>query len=266
MSAAAARVARVEFHPLKVEACVVPEGLELGSGEVVVVRDDEGEDAGSVVDLSDTEEGQYRIVRRASDEECSRRRELKHESERVAAAFEKVRDELELELRVIGAHWRLDRRRVYLYFASEARIDIRQLHRVTSAALGARVALRQVGVRDHARLLGGLGNCGREVCCRRFIRELKPIALRMARQQSLFVESGKISGLCGKLLCCLGFEDEAYQQWLKEMPRVGETVPTASGPRVVVGVDTAKRRLNLRDSSGVEETIALEELGRERGE
>ncbi len=260
------RVARVEFHPLKVEPCIVPDGLELGRGDVVVVRDAEGEDAGVVVDLTETDEGQYRIVRRATAEECSLRRELNGENERAAAVLKQVKDELNLELRVVGAHWRLDRRKVYLFIASEARVDLRQLHRMTSAVLGARVVLRQVGVRDHARLLGGLGSCGREVCCRRFIRELKPIALRMARQQSLFVESSKISGLCGKLLCCLGFEDETYQQWLKEMPRVGETVLTAHGPRVVVGVDTAKRRLNLRDSMGAEETVALEEVGRERVE
>ncbi len=263
---AAERVARVEFHPLKVEPCFVPDGMELDVGEMVVVRDDDGEDAGFVVGLTDTDEGQHRILRRASDEERLRRRELEREDERAAAALEQVGSELAMDLRVIGAHWRFDRRKVFLYFASEARIDVRHLQRAAAAAIGARVALRQVGVRDHARLLGGLGSCGREVCCRRFIRELKPIALRMARQQSLFVESGKISGLCGKLLCCLGFEDEAYQEWLKEMPRVGDTVLTGRGPCVVVGVDTAKRRLNLKDASGADETVALEELGRERGQ
>jgi cell fate regulator YaaT (PSP1 superfamily) len=259
---AAGPAALVEFHPLKVEPCVVPEGMELEAGEVVIVQDDEGEDSGLVVDMSDADDAQHRILRRASAEDLVRRQELEQESERAASMFNRLKDELNVELRVVGAHWRLDRRKVYLYFASESRIDARSLHRAVAAAMGARVALRQVGVRDYARLLGGLGSCGREVCCRRFIRELKPIALRMARQQSLFVESGKISGLCGKLLCCLSFEDEAYQQWLKEMPRVGDTVLTDGGSGVVVGVDMAKRRVNVRDASGTELTVALEELGR----
>jgi cell fate regulator YaaT (PSP1 superfamily) len=122
------------------------------------------------------------------------------------------------------------------------------------------VSIKQIGVRDHARLLGGLGPCGRNLCCRSFVRELKPIALRMARQQNLFVEPSKISGVCGKLLCCLAFEDQSYQQWLRDMPSNGTVVKTGQGPAVVTGHDAVRRRVTVRHKDGTEESVALEEL------
>lgn len=145
---------------------------------------------------------------------------------------------------------------------SEHRLDFRALHKVISSALNIRVAIKQIGVRDHAKLVGGLGPCGRESCCRGFMRELRPIALRMARQQNLFVEPSKISGLCGKLLCCLGFEEDCYRRNLAELPRIGSRVRTVRGVGKVVGFDVLSRSVKVRYEDDVEHLVVLEDTSK----
>lgn len=253
-------VVLVEMHPFKSELCDVPDGLSVRPGDAVVIQEEDGEDVGKVVSYEDSDESRSVVLRAATDGDLRRRKELDDETGEVLKTFSRLKDEYGLGMRVIGAHWRLDRKKVYFFFASEERFDFRALHKAVSTALDARVSIKQVGVRDHARLLGGLGPCGRDLCCRSFVRELKPIALRMARQQNLFVEPSKISGVCGKLLCCLAFEDQSYQQWLKEMPSNGITVTTERGPAVVTSHDAIKRRVTVRYEDGTEQSVALEEL------
>ncbi len=253
-------VVLVEVHPFKSEVCDIPAGLAVHPGDVVVVQDDDGEDVGRVVSYEDSDESRSVILREANEEDLKRREQLDGETGKALETFCRLRDEYGLGMRVVGAHWRLDRRKICFFFASEERFDFRALHKAISTALDSRVSIKQIGVRDHARLLGGLGPCGRNLCCRSFVRELKPIALRMARQQNLFVEPSKISGLCGKLLCCLAFEDQSYQQWLRDMPSNGTTVKTERGPATVVTHDAIKRRVTVRYEDGSEQSVALEEL------
>ena len=252
-------VALVELHPFQSELCDIPAGLAVRPGDAVVVQDEDGEDVGKFVSYED-DESRSVVLRKASEDDLKRRQELDDETDKALEVFCRLKEEHRLGMRVVGAHWRLDRKKVCFYFASEERFDFRALHKAVSAALNSRVAIKQVGVRDHARLLGGLGPCGRDLCCRSFVRELKPIALRMARQQNLFVEPSKISGLCGKLLCCLAFEDQSYQQWLRDMPSDGSTVETERGPAVVTGHDAIKRRVTVRHEDGTEQSVALEDL------
>jgi cell fate regulator YaaT (PSP1 superfamily) len=141
----------VAVNRLRTEACTVPDGLELEVGDMVVIRDEEAEDVGRVVDLSDAEEAQTEVLRRATEEEVALRQAVDREDGRALDVFNRLRQQHRLDMRVVGAHWRLDRRKVYLYFASESRTDFRALHRAITGALGARVAIRQVGVRDHVR-------------------------------------------------------------------------------------------------------------------
>ena len=253
-------VVLVEMHPFKSELCDMPAGLSVRPGDVVVLQDEDGEDVGKVIAYDDSDEGRSVVLRKATAEDLRRRQELDDETGKALETFCRLKEEYGLGMRVVGAHWRLDRRKICFFFASEERFDFRALHKAVSIALDSRVSIKQVGVRDHARLLGGLGPCGRDLCCRSFVRELKPIALRMARQQNLFVEPAKISGLCGKLLCCLAFEDQSYQQWLKDMPSNGITVDTERGPAVVTSHDAVKRRVTVRYEDGTEQSIALEEL------
>jgi cell fate regulator YaaT (PSP1 superfamily) len=250
----------VEVNPFDSLVCLIPSGMALSPGELVVIQDDEGEEMGRFVARTDAEESESRVVRAATAEDLQLRRELRAQEAAALGLFRRVARELGLNVRAIYAHWRHDRRRILFYFVSEERLDFRSLHRSLAAALNARVTVRQIGVRDHARMLGGLGICGRELCCRAFLREMRPITLRMARQQSLFVEPNKISGVCGKLLCCLGYEDETYRQLIMEMPSIGSRVSTERGEGVVTAVDVLTRHLRVRYGDEAELMVALEDV------
>ncbi|MGQ9707425.1 MAG: PSP1 domain-containing protein, partial [bacterium] len=188
------------------------------------------------------------------------RAELDTRTVQALELFRELRNDYQLNMQIVGAHLRLDKRKICFYFVAEDRVNFRMLHKAIASALNLRVAIKQIGVRDHTRLLGGLGICGRVVCCKQFLRELKPITLRMARQQNLFVEPTKISGLCGKLLCCLSYEESIYQQSIANFPRIGARVKTSYGTGNVIEVNTLTRRITVHYDDGSEQSLALEEL------
>jgi cell fate regulator YaaT (PSP1 superfamily) len=260
------QVCRVEIHPFKTEVCELPTNISVEPGDKVVIRDDEGDDLGTVLGPVEDSAGLGVVLRKATPEDLAIRRELDEKTVRVLELFRRQKDEFGLPMKVVDAHWRWDRKKVCFYFIAEQRLDFRGLHKVISSALNIRVAIKQIGVRDHARLVGGLGPCGRELCCATHMSELSPIALRMARLQNLYVEPGKISGLCGKLLCCLRFEEETYRRALAEMPAVGSTVRTARGPGEVTRVDVPTRRVSVRYEDEYEQTVGLEELVENTGD
>lgn len=218
--------ALVEFNPFRREWCEAASELNLKTGELVVVDDGEGEDLGKVLVLQSAQPQVPNgvVVRRASKEEIATRAELEKEAQSTLKLFRSLQNEHHLNMEVITAHWHLDRKKVCFYFLAESRLNFRKFHKALAAALKAkypvpatlRVAIKQVGLRDYVRFWGGLGACGRVVCCKQILWELKPITLRMARQQHLFVEPAKISGLCGKLLCCLAYEEGFYQESTKD--------------------------------------------------
>lgn len=262
--------ALVEFNPFKSDWCAVEPGfagenanplLVLKPGETVVTSDEEGEDLGKVVafDTSGSRPTEGTVLRRATPEDLRVRAELDAQNPGTLELFRRLRDEFQLEMQVVGVHWRLDRKKVCFYFVSDKKLNFRMFHKALASALGVRVAIKQIGVRDHARLLGGIGPCGRVLCCQQFLKELKPITLRMARQQNLFVEPTKISGICGKLLCCLAYEEETYR-WLIACPHVGDRLTTNSGIATVLEVNPLSRRLRVRYENGVEDNISLEEV------
>uniref|UniRef100_A0A7C4CAA3 Stage 0 sporulation protein n=1 Tax=candidate division WOR-3 bacterium TaxID=2052148 RepID=A0A7C4CAA3_UNCW3 len=234
--------------------------MTLTPGETVVIGDEEGFDLGCVACMRPCEDSLCRVLRKATADDLALAAELERKRSGALALFEERRREFGLRMEVVGIHWRLDGKKVCFYFVSEERLDFRGLHKAVSSALNMRVAIKQIGVRDHARLLGGLGPCGRELCCSRSLTEMKPIALRMARQQNLFVEPSKISGVCGKLLCCLSYEEETYRELFTEMPRKGARVATERGEGVVTDVDVLTRRVRVRYSDDAELAVALEDL------
>lgn len=255
------RYALVEFNIFKTDWCLLPAGLEIAPKEMVVVGDEEGEDLGKLVTIDPTGSRPTEgiILRRATGEDMKVRTELDLKTNETLKIFHRLRDEYELEMQVVGVHWRLDRKKVCFYIVSEQKLNFRKFHKALAATLNVRVAIKQIGVRDYARRLGGIGPCGRILCCQQFLKELKPITLRMARQQNLFVEPNKISGLCGKLLCCLAYEEETYLRLLT-CPRVGEKVRTPRGIATVSRIDPVSHQLLVRYEEGTEETVALEEV------
>ncbi len=214
--------ALVEFNPFKREWCEVKEGLNLRPSELVIVNDGEGEDLGKVLLLHPNRQQltDGMVVRRANGDELKSWSELKKEAELALGIFQRLKKKYNLNIKVITVHWRLDKTKVCFYFISEKSLNFRKFHKDLAAILkescsappSLRVAIKQIGMRDYTRYLGGIGLCGRVICCHQLLWEMKPITLRMARQQKLFVDPSKISGFCGKLLCCLAYEKEAYQE------------------------------------------------------
>lgn len=253
-------VVAVLLHTFKTEACVLARGVEVCPGDSVIIRDEEGEDLGKVIGPLEEVESQGIVLRKATEEDLASKAELDVKCRRVLELFRRQKDEFGLDMKVVDAHWRWDRKKICFYFVSEERLDFRALHKVISSALNIRVAIKQIGVRDHARMVGGIGPCGREICCRQFLREMRPVALRMARQQNLFVDPSKISGVCGKLQCCLGYEEESYRKCLAALPRIGSQVKTELGAGRVVGQDVLAGRVTVRYEDGQEAIVSPDEL------
>ncbi|RLC72693.1 MAG: stage 0 sporulation protein [Chloroflexi bacterium] len=150
-----------------------------------------------------------------------------------------------LPMKVLKAEYNFDGSHLTFYFAAEQRVDFRSLVRELAQMFKARIELRQVGVRDEVKLMGGYGPCGRPLCCATFLTEFKPISIKMAKQQNLPLSPSEISGQCGRLLCCLSYENEFYCEVKKKLPRVGERIDTSQGPGKVVGVNVIKETLSV---------------------
>jgi cell fate regulator YaaT (PSP1 superfamily) len=159
---------------------------------------------------------------------------------REAQAVEKCREkvaELGLPMKVIRAEYGFNGRRLLFAFVSEQRVDFRELVRVLARSFKTRIEMKQIGARDEAKLIGGYGRCGRELCCSSWLTELHPVSIKMAKQQDLPLAPSEISGLCGRLLCCLAYENDQYSAFKKSVPKVGKQVITPHGQGVIVGLN-----------------------------
>ena len=158
---------------------------------------------------------------------------------------EKIRKH-KLEMKLVDAEYTIDGSKVIFYFSAEGRIDFRELVKDLAAHFRMRIELRQIGVRDEARMLGGIGICGRPFCCSRWLHDFQPVSIKMAKQQNLSLNPSKISGSCGRLMCCLNFENKTYQELRKGMPNEGEQVATPDGPGKVTAVNLFEGSVNVR--------------------
>lgn len=202
------------------------------------------------------------VLRRASQDEIRRANDLRRaEEEDRQRIVAKVREH-KLEMKVSDIEWQWDRHQMTVYFSAEQRVDFRALVRELAGSFRTRIDLRQIGVRDEAARIGGVGRCGREYCCSTWLPELSPVSLSLAKNQSLSLNPSQISGGCGRLLCCLKYEHEFYVTSRKRFPREGKTVETLRGIEKVIAVDIFRERVYLR---GADEsrTIGLEDLREE---
>ncbi len=168
----------------------------------------------------------------------------------------------ELPMKLLRAHYTLDRGKLIFYFGSEERIDFRHLVKDLAAIFRTRIEMRQIGVRDEARMFGGCGMCGRELCCSTFLANFDPISIKMAKEQNLVLNSTKISGACGRLMCCLAFEYHLYQRLLYRLPKKESKILTPLGPAKVLEVNVFKDSICLRLEDGREIEINEEEYDR----
>jgi cell fate regulator YaaT (PSP1 superfamily) len=168
-----------------------------------------------------------------------------------------------LKMKVSEAEWQFDRNKLTIYFTADRRVDFRELVKDLARTFRTRIELKQIGVRDEAALLGGVGRCGRELCCSTWLRELKPVSLQLAKDQRLSLNPAQISGCCGRLMCCLTYEHSAYVEARKRFPREGKWLNTAGGRQRVIAVDIWRERVTLKDEEGERRTVELADLKRE---
>lgn len=190
------------------------------------------------------------VMRRASREEVSAHEELRRSEEDVRRQIiQRVRAH-DLPMKISDVEWQWDRKKLTIYFTSEKRVDFRNLVRELAGQFKTRIELRQIGVRDEAARLSGVGRCGREYCCSTWLTELSPVNLGLAKDQRLSLNPSQISGGCGRLLCCLKYEHEFYVTTRKRFPKEGRMVVTSRGPEKVVAVDLFRERVFLRNEEG----------------
>jgi cell fate regulator YaaT (PSP1 superfamily) len=208
--------------------------------------------------------GLRRVVRRAGPDDTRQAEELRRAEDDVRR---RVRDRVlhhALQMKVSDTEWQWDRRKLTVYFTAEQRVDFRALVRDLAAQYRTRIELRQIGARDEARRLDGIGRCGRQLCISSWLPEPRPVSLSLAKDQHLSLNPAQISGPCGRLLCCLHYEHEFYVESRKRFPKEGKVLRTAAGLERVVAVDIFRERVTLRhEDEGAARVVSLETLKRE---
>jgi cell fate regulator YaaT (PSP1 superfamily) len=240
----------------------------------VIVEADRGEDLGRVHSVGElatrrcsgcahgcgNEQPRLRMLRFASSDDERRAAELRTQDEEVRRkAMERVKAH-GLVMKVSDAEWQWDRKKLTFYFTAEKRVDFRALVRDLASAFRTRIELKQIGVRDEAKRLSGIGRCGREYCSASWLPELRPVNLQVAKDQRLSLNPSQISGACGRLMCCLRYEHEFYVQSRKRFPKEGKILVTANGEEQVVSNDIFGDRVTLRNSEGDIRVVPLAEL------
>ena len=167
----------------------------------------------------------------------------------------------ELDMKLVDVEYTFDRNKVIFYFTADGRIDFRELVKDLAAIFRTRIELRQIGVRDEAKMLGGIGPCGRMLCCSTFLGDFEPVSIKMAKDQNLSLNPTKISGLCGRLMCCLKYENDDYEEAKEKLPDIGEVVNTPDGKGVVIGLNILAQLIQIHVTE-LERTLeySLEEL------
>ena len=243
----------------------------------VIVEADRGEDLGRVTAAGAVAERKCtgcstgcaaptparRVLRTAKGEEVQRSMTLRADEPRVRRVTREKVEKHDLKMKVSEAEWQFDRNKLTIYFTAERRVDVRELVKDLARTFRTRIELKQIGVRDEAALLGGVGRCGRELCCSTWLRELKPVSLQLAKDQRLSLNPAQISGCCGRLMCCLTYEHAAYVEARKRYPREGRWLTTGRGRERVIAVDIWRERVTLKDESGDRRSVALRDLKQE---
>jgi len=222
----------------------------------VIVRTDRGVEVGEVIskpegtsDENDVK-GLGEILRRVTPEDLERIRRIEEEQEREEFKFcqTRIRD-LKLPMKLTSVEHLFGGTKIIFYFLADGRVDFRQLVKELAKQYNTRIEMRQIGVRDEARLLADYEHCGRELCCKGFMKTLEPVTMRMAKNQKATLDPAKISGRCGRLMCCLRFEDPVYEEFKRRLPKKGTHVETPDGPGIVVECEVMSQQVTVELAS-----------------
>ncbi len=251
----------VRFKPAGKTYYFDPLDMDIHLGDNVIVETSRGIEYGSVVmdkhelDSENFQKQLKGVVRIATEEDTERYRKNKEfEKEAYKICFEKIKEH-GLEMKLVEVEYTFDGNKILFYFTAEGRIDFRELVKDLAVVFKTRIELRQIGVRDEAKTLGSIGICGRDLCCSRFLSEFAPVSIKMAKEQSLSLNPAKISGACGRLMCCLKYEQDTYEELLRITPRQGALVKTPDGKGTVEFVSILKGIVKVKLDDENEKTL-----------
>ncbi|MBQ3252926.1 MAG: hypothetical protein IJA65_00080 [Acholeplasmatales bacterium] len=243
---------KVQFKPLGKRYYFGTANLKISNGDAVVVNTIRGIELGHCVgEIFDLKEEDLTselkdVVRIATPEDIKAYEKNKLEEKDIIAKTKFYSKKHNLEMKVLEAEYTLDKTKLIIYFESEGRVDFRELVKDLAEEYHTRIELRQVGSRDGAKVFGGIGPCGLIVCCQTFITQFDNVSVKMAKNQNLSLNPVKISGNCGKLLCCINYENDLYTELRKYAPDTGDIVETADGPAKVLSCDVLNKNLKVK--------------------
>ncbi|MGH7539689.1 MAG: PSP1 domain-containing protein [Gemmatimonadota bacterium] len=274
------QIVQVHFKGLRTDYFAFRHASPLVEREYVIVEADRGQDVGVVRRAVNAEElaceggcdaverrtvppPSKRVIRRAAPADVNRLLQLRGQEMEVRRRTRELVKKHGLRMKVSEAEWQWDRNKLTVYFTAEKRVDFRALVREMARTFRTRIELRQIGVRDEARRIGGLGRCRRELCCRSWLPAIEPVTLQLAKDQGLSLNPSQISGACGRLMNCLRYEHAHYVQAKKRFPPVGQKLRTSLGEEKVTGWNLFREEVSLENLEGEERTIALAQLKEE---
>lgn len=256
-------VVGVTFKPNSKVYYFSPNGLKLKKGVNVIVKTERGLQFGNVeihnteIDNSKLKSSLSEVIRIASKKDYEKHLKNVEDAKKALRKCKDLVEEYDLNMMILEANYTFDRSQLLFTFLADNRVDFRKLAKDLATVYKTRIELRQVGVRDKAKEIGGYGCCGRELCCSKFLCDFDSVSINMAKNQNIALNPNKINGVCGRLLCCFKYEDECYKECSKKLPKIGKKVETKYGEGKVVSVDILKQvyKVELKDKEIVEVDI-----------
>ncbi|OGS19023.1 MAG: hypothetical protein A2219_02475 [Elusimicrobia bacterium RIFOXYA2_FULL_50_26] len=223
--------------------------LDLVVGETVVVESDHGQEIGLVTErekmIEKTKESVGKVLRKMTREDELREAENEKKNCQAFKIVQQKIEDHELAMKLTCVQYTFDRSKLFVYYTAETRVDFRELIKDLGHILKTRIQMVQIGVRDEAKMIGGIGTCGRKLCCKDFLKEFSSVTIDMAKEQDLSLNTAKLSGLCGRLMCCIAFENDCYRQAKKKLPKIGSKVHTPLGHGTVVAHNCVKETVSV---------------------
>ena len=241
-----------------------PDDLQVEVGTNVIVETARGMEFGTVnmaekeVHPSEIVSPLKKIIRIADEKDYRKHKENEEKKERAIKLCQEKVDKHKLEMKLIDVEYTFDNSKIIFYFTADGRVDFRELVKDLAGVFKMRIELRQIGVRDEAKMVGGIGTCGRSLCCHSWLSEFEPVSIKMAKVQNLSLNPTKISGICGRLMCCLKYENDVYCELKKGMPDTGEKIRTPDGIAVVVETNLLENKIKTR--------LVMDEDNKEKGQ
>jgi len=241
------------------------EDIDVKPGEYLIIQSKQGPKIACVkTEKFESEKPKnaniYKVIRKATEQDISTDAELKEKRrDAIRLCHEKIAEH-KLIMKLVDVEFLIDESKAIFYFTSDGRVDFRELVKDLAHIFHTRIEMRQIGVRDEAKMIGGIGNCGKEFCCSSFLCSFEPVSVKMAKEQNLALNPMKISGACGRLMCCLSYEHSTYVELKKEFPKTGRRVKTDHGIGKITRRDVLNKKISVQLDSGDEKVYHLKDV------